>query len=317
MKKVTLLFVITLVSLVSCRDGVSNFDSEKQKEGGFEFLKTSAEETPSPPPMDESVNFAVPSLADGKADKMEAGSVKTSANAAGSGLTYSVTQVSNPVKIAEKIKKTANIDISVDDYKLARIAIDKIVKSGHAYIGGENEQNSTYSISNSMIIRVANKDFDAMVSNLAAVASHMNSKNIYMEDVTAQFVDITARLKTKKEVEKRYLDLLQKAVKVTDILEVEEQLRVIREEIEAKEGELKYLNDQVDYSTINLNFHQNFEYTPQDEPGFFGRIGHAFGNGWKGFLTFLIGVVYAWPLWIILGLTAYFIVKFVKRKLKS
>ena len=138
-----------------------------------------------------------------------------------------------------------------------------------------------------------------------------------MEDVSAEFVDITARLKTKKEVEKRYIDLLQKAVKVTDILEVEEQLRVIREEIEAKEGQLKLLNDQVADSTVNLNFHQNFEYTPQDEPGFFGRMGHAFGNGWKGFLSFLIGLAYVWPLWLILGLTTYFLAKFIKRKMKK
>ncbi len=311
MKKIVLVVSLSLVSLVSCMDKVSSFDTESAKEGGFEYLKASAEETPPPsPPMDESANYVVPQVYDKKEAEPGSGAVSN-------GLTKNVVLVSNPVKVAEKIKKTANIDISVEDYKVARIAIDKIVKAGNAYIGGENEQNSTYSISNSMIIRIANKDFDAMVTNLAGVASHVNSKNIYMEDVTAQFVDITARLKTKKEVEKRYLDLLQKAVKVTDILEVEEQLRIIREEIEAKEGELKYLNDQVDYSTINLNFHQNFEYTPEDEPGFFGRMGHAFGNGWKGFLSFLIGVVYVWPLWLILGLTAYFLVKFIKRRLRK
>lgn len=322
MKQLSFLFSIALLSLASCGQKSSNFDSEGAPASGFTYMwnAPSAEESASPQPMDEK------STADASesVDKMLAGSTTTMANANSTGtytvtkgLTNGVTQVSAPVKIAEKIKKTANIDISVDDYKVARAAIDKIIKSGNGYIGGEQEQNSTYSISNSMIIRVSNKDFDAMVSNLSTIASHVNSKNIYMEDVTAQFVDITARLKTKKEVEKRYLALLDKAVKVTDILEVEEQLRVIREEIEAKEGELKYLNDQVDYSTINLNFHQNFEYTPEDEPGFFGRIGHAFGNGWKGFLSFLIGVVYAWPLWMILGLVAYFTVKYVKKKLKK
>lgn len=317
MKKVPFLFAIAMLSIASCGDRSNStaFGFGSAKEGAFESANDEA--PPPPPAVVETVKFVPPTTTEetGEANNGDAavGGVATNQ----SGLTSSTSVVSAPIKMAEKIKKTANVDISVEDYKVARAAIDKIIKSGNGYIGGENEQNSTYSISNSMIIRVANKDFDAMVSNLSTVASHVNSKNIYMEDVTAQFVDITARLKTKKEVEKRYLDLLQKAVKVTDILEVEEQLRVIREEIEAKEGELKYLNDQVDYSTINLNFHQNFEYTPQDEPGFFGRMGHAFGNGWKGFLTFLIGVVYAWPLWVILGLVAYFTVKIVKRKLKK
>lgn len=310
MNKIAFLFFFTLVSLASCRDGSSGLNYESSKQGGFAALDmtVSAEEAPPPPPgVTETVKFSPPVVA----DEAESG------NNSGSGLTSTTTVASAPIKIAEKIKKTADVNISVEDYKVARVAIDKIVKTGNGYISGENEQNSTYSISNSMTIRVANKDFDAMVSNIAGVASHVNSKNIYMEDVTAEFVDITARLKTKKEVEKRYLDLLNKAVKVSDILEVEEHLRAIREEIEAKEGQLKLLNDQVAYSTINLNFSQSFEYTPQDEPGFFGRMGKAFGNGWKGFLGFLIGIVYVWPLWLILGLTAYFLVKFIKRRLKK
>ena len=221
------------------------------------------------------------------------------------------------IKIPEKIKKTADLNITVDDYKKARTEIEKIVKSGNAYIGSENEQNTTYSITNYVVIRVMNKDFDSMVNKLLTVASNVNSKNVTAEDVTAQFVDIQSRLKSKKEIEKRYLDILQKASKVSDILEIEQKLGEIREEIEAKEGELKFLSDQVNYSTINLNVHQDFEYTPTDRPGFFGRLGSAFGNGWSGFLSFLVGVVYVWPLWLILGLTAYLLVKFIKRQSKK
>jgi len=217
-------------------------------------------------------------------------------------------------KIREKIKRTADINLTVDNYKIARAALAKIVAAGNGSISGENEQNTTYNITNSIIIRVPNRNFDAMVGSITAIDAHVNSKNIYTEDVTAQFVDITARLKSKKEVEKRYLDLLQKAAKVTDILEVEEQLRVIREEIEAKEGQLNYLNDQVDYSTINLSLHQDFEFTPQDSPGFFGRMATAFGNGWNGFLGFLVGIMYAWPLWIILAIGGYFLYRFIKKQ---
>ncbi len=245
---------------------------------------------------------------------------KTGANADATAATNQQPVLQSSVaaeKIPEKIKKTADIDLTVEDYKAAREAIGKIIASGHGYIGGENEQNSTYNITNRMLIRVTNKDFDAMVGNLSGIAGHVNSKNIYTEDVTAQFVDLTARLKSKKEVEERYLDLLKKAGKVGEILEVEEQLRVIREEIEAKEGELKYLNDQVDYSTINLNFHQDFEYKPADSPGFFERIGNAFGNGWNGFLSFLVGLVYAWPMVLVLVIGGWFLYKFIKKQLRK
>lgn len=219
--------------------------------------------------------------------------------------------------MAAMIKKTADIDITVDDYAAARAAVERIVKSSQAYISGENEQNSTYRISNHLVIRVSNQSFESLIAGLSGIASHVNSKNSYSEDVTADYVDISARLKSKKEVEQRYIELLAHAQKVSDILEIEEQLRVIREEIEAKEAQLNYLKDQVTYSTVNLDLHQDFEYIPSDEPGFFGRIGHAFGNGWKGFLSLLIGLVYVWPLWLILGIVSYVLLRFLRKRIKK
>lgn len=264
-----------------------------------------SEISPAPPPADRSMNEETLIAADGVAEEKGGSTPDTKIAAV------------EKIKIPEKIKKTANLNITVDDYKKARIEIEKIVKSGNAYIGAENEQNTTYNTTNYMVIRVLNKDFDSMVNKLLTVASNVNSKNVTAEDVTAQFIDIQSRLKSKREIEKRYLDILQKAAKVSDILEIEQKLGEIREEIEAKEGELKFLSDLVNYSTINLNFHQDFEYTPTDRPGFLGRLGSAFGNGWSGFLSFLVGLVYVWPLWLILGLSAYFLVKFIKRQSKK
>lgn len=292
--KTMYLLILTFVMLTSCENRTSDFDVANKEEKMVAACDIVAPEAV----LSESANYVSPVV-----DKRI-----TQGSAA---LAYT------PVKIPAKIKKTANFNFSVDDYQKARAEIEKMVKSKNAYIGNENEQNTTYSISNDMVIRVMNKDFDELVIKLPNIASNVNSKNISAEDVTAEFVDIQSRLKSKKEIEQRYLDILQKASKVTDILEIEEKLGEIREEIEAKEGELKYLSDQVDYSTINLNFHQEFEYKPTDKPGFFGRLGTAFGNGWSGFLAFVVQLVYAWPLWIILGLVSYFLVKFIKRKIRK
>ncbi|MCE9539794.1 MAG: DUF4349 domain-containing protein, partial [Bacteroidetes bacterium] len=246
----------TMYSLILAIVMLSSCGSDRS--GDYNSLMPSAEKStssemsppppPSPPadaPMDEGTSVTSNELNEGTA---------------GSSVKNEVSTVER-IKIPEKIKKTADLNITVEDYKKARTEIEKIVKSGNAYIGSENEQNTTYSITNYMVIRVLNRDFDTMVNKLLTVASNVNSKNVTAEDVTAQFVDIQSRLKSKKEIENRYLNILQKASKVSDILEIEQKLGEIREEIEAKEGELKFLSDQVNYSTINLNFHQEFEYT--------------------------------------------------------
>jgi hypothetical protein len=138
---------------------------------------------------------------------------------------------------------------------------------------------------------------------------YTNSKNITAEDVTSQFVDIEARLKTKKEVELRYTALLREAKKVSDILEVENNLRTIREEIESQEGQLKYLKDQVSYSTINLSIYQKLDYSPEPELGFFSKIKEAFVNGWRGLISFFVGLVSIWPFIVIFSVVGFYLIK--------
>jgi hypothetical protein len=95
--------------------------------------------------------------------------------------------------------------------------------------------------------------------------------------------------------------ILKQAQSVKDILEIEGQLGTIRESIESTEGQLKYMNDQVMYSSISLTFYQAIKRLPQPESGFWYHIGAAFVRGWNALLSVIIGVIYIWPFLIIAG----------------
>lgn len=217
--------------------------------------------------------------------------------------------------IPEKIIKTASVGIEIEDYKTKIITIREIVKANNAYISTEDEKNYSNSIYNNIIVRVKSEDFEKLIDLLTNEALKVTYKNINSQDVTEEFVDIAARLKTKREVEKLYTEILKQAKTIREILDIEEELRQIREEIEAKEGRLKYLNSQVDLSTINLSITQHF-ITDRYEPGFFGKIGKALSNGWDGLLIFVIGLMYLWPLWLILGIGLYIMLRIIKRNRK-
>ena len=90
----------------------------------------------------------------------------------------------------------------------------------------------------------------------------------------------------------------------------EERIRVVQEEIESREGRLNYLKNQVSLSTINLNIYQNVNGPVAKQPGFFKKIGRAFGEGWGVFLDILIGLVYLWPVILILSLLFYLLRRF-------
>ena len=214
--------------------------------------------------------------------------------------------------IEKKVIKTSELVIEVSDFEEALLKIKSYAKNNKAYISDENQYNQTYQISSSLIIRVPKEKFDLLLDSISLIAKAVNSKSIHMQDVTAEFIDIESRLKNKKEVELQYRELLKKAGSISEILEVNEHLRIVREEIEAKEGRLKYLSSQVNYSTINLTVSQNLE---QTYTGFFGKIGKALAGGWKGLLNFIVGLVYLWPFLIILTIIIWFVrKKIISRK---
>jgi hypothetical protein len=117
--------------------------------------------------------------------------------------------------------------------------IDSLIKKHKAYVSSEDENNSSYSISNTIIIRVPAENFEKLLSDLEGEATDFESKSINTSDVTEEFIDILKRLENKREAEAQYLKILKDARTISEILAVNEHIRVIREEIEAKEGRLR------------------------------------------------------------------------------
>jgi hypothetical protein len=217
----------------------------------------------------------------------------------------------NTVTIEKKIIKTADISIEVKNLKKSRVALSQMLQKYKAYVSNEKEDNNSNQLSNTITIRISSEHFDSLLNEICDEALNVESKNISLSDVTEEFIDITARLKNKKEVEKQYLELLKKANTVDDILNVNEHLRIIREEIESQEGRLKYLESQVSYSTINLYMYQPSEKVYR---GYGYKLLNGLEGGWKGILAFIVGLAYGWPIILIIVLIVLFIRKRRKKK---
>jgi len=197
-----------------------------------------------------------------------------------------------------KIIKTASVRMELKNYDESLKNIKADIKKFAAYVASENEINDLYNKTNTIIIRVPKQSFDTLINSLVQYAERLNQRSINLQDVTEEFVDVKARLTNKKQVEAHYLEILKQAKSVNEILNVEEHLRKIREEIEAKEARLKYLSNQVGFSTITLSIYQVYE--SEYALGFFDKIFAGFSSGWEGFLSFLIAIVSIWPFLLII-----------------
>lgn len=212
------------------------------------------------------------------------------------------------IKMPDKIIKTGFVEMELDNYAKAMTDIAARVQAAQGYISNQNEQRDSYRIMNTLTIRVVNQNFDGLMNSLGDLAKKVVRKSESMQDVTEEYTDIAARLKTKREVEARYLDILKSAKTIKDVLALEEQLRVIREEIESSEARLKFLDDRVSYSTITLQVYEELEYNVPAplQAGFGQKMLAAITNGWNALLAMAIGLVSIWPL--LLGGTVVVIV---------
>jgi hypothetical protein len=214
----------------------------------------------------------------------------------------------------KKIIHTADIRFKVEDLKKAESAIKARVKAMGGYISNENQNRQSGNLENSWTVRIPAEKFDTFLGDVEKESIYVDSKNVSAEDVTAEYVDNELRIKSKQKVFERYLELLKQAKNVQEIMAVEEQIRVIREEIEAKEGRQKYLNDQVDFSTITVTFYQETASSSAPEQPFYVKIWKNFTEGWSSLFNTIIGLFYLIPYFLLIFVLFYFLRKWWKNR---
>lgn len=194
-----------------------------------------------------------------------------------------------------KIIKNGSMKFEVKELEKAKNKVDSILQKCKGYY--ENEQYNSYGnrISYSLQLRMPSSQFDSLISAIELGVGELKSKNIKAKDVTEEYVDLNIRLENNLAYLNQYKEILKKSKSVKDILEVQEKIRRIEEEINSKKGRLKYLDDKVKFSTLNLELSELIKNNISQKPNFGRRLANAFNNGIQGFLSFIIGVVHLWP----------------------
>ncbi len=219
-----------------------------------------------------------------------------------------------------KIITTAQVRYKVKKVKAATKIIKQQVTQHHGYISDLKFENNLYKLENRFTIKIPQQHFEAMMDSIVQVADFVDYENITTEDVTAQYVDIQTRLKTKLEVKARYEAILRKNAKtVEDILATEEKLRVIQEEIEAAQGKINYLSHKVAYSTIEIDLYETFDYEEEPESytkTFWSKLKEGVLFGGQCIETIFIGLIYIWP-FLIIGAILLYSRKYRKNRIKK
>lgn len=221
--------------------------------------------------------------------------------------------------IKKKIIKDGRLGLRVTELENTKSRIDSVIKLHGGYYANESLNNSDRESSFNLKIRIPSANFEKFISDIETGDGEILYKEIDARDVTDQFIDLETRLENKRNYLIRYNDLLKKANSIKDILEIEEKIRGLEEEIDSTTGRLKYLNDLVDYSTIDLTIskQKDFKFNPSERDKFSERLKQSLSKGWYGFVEFLLFTIKIWPFWIIVTMIFYFWKRYKKTKKKN
>jgi hypothetical protein len=164
-------------------------------------------------------------------------------------------QTSAPAQPASQrlVIKNATVSLEVDSVPGAEASIRARADQLGGYVVGVQTNGSGDYQTSTITFRVPAARFEQALSGLEGLARRVLSRGVSGDDVTAEFVDLQSRLRNLEATRDRLLDLLAKANKVEDALQVNNALTDVQGQLEQIQGRMKYLSDSAAMSTITAD----------------------------------------------------------------
>lgn len=257
-------------------------------------------EMPPPPPMEKTSQ-----------DKAVSSAVSNAAN--------NEQKSRTPVEtVSKKIIKNGEMRIQVTDIRKAQDQVNAIIQKNKAYIQKEEFRNTDTDETLNIMVRVPHQGFDALVNSFSDGVGAVLSKNISSDDVTEEYTDVSIKLANKRIYLEKYRDMLKSAKTTKDMLEIQENIRELEDEIDVSEGKLRFIDDRVNYSTLDLSLYkEKVRTSATSNIGFGSRFGDSLTEGWNTFVSFFLGLISLWPFLLLVPVFVVLLKRWRRRKINK
>ena len=184
-----------------------------------------------------------------------------------------------PLPELRKVIETAQVTLETKDLPTTesrvreRLSTRKgILSSANVTLDGNGRRTGNFTL------RIPAGQLQDFVNELASLPDVIvRQRSISSQDVTEEYVDITARLENMQRHEKRLREILATANTVEEVLKVEKELATVRTQIESTTGKLKALSGKIEMSTLQLRISEVAVIT---ETNFFGKLKAILRDSW-------------------------------------
>jgi hypothetical protein len=190
-----------------------------------------------------------------------------------------------------------------------------ISESKHNEAASQNVASTVVNV----VVRVPAQKFQATIDEIRAVGGRILHEKSSGQDVTEEYIDLEARIRTKRALESQFLGIMKQTRSVSDAMEVQSQLADVRTEIERLEGRRRFLENQSALSTINITLHTPTPVVAAATRGFLYDLKAAFGDGveigadiFLGIIRFVIVMI---PVTLLILAPGWFVFKWLRRRI--
>jgi hypothetical protein len=184
----------------------------------------------------------------------------------------------------------------------------------------ESAEPSKRTLDIKLVVRIPENQFGPSLDEIRGLASNLTEEKVTGQDVTEEFIDLEARIKTQKALEAQFLQIMKQAGKIADALEVQRQIADVRTEIEKLEGRKRFLENRSSLSTITVNIEAPKAIVVVSTTGFGRNIRDAVSDsvdvGSAIVLFFVRFAIMMIPITLLLLLPAGLLVRYVIRRAK-
>ena len=152
------------------------------------------------------------------------------------------------------IVRTGTMDLQVADVDRSIADATAVVTGAGGYVAGSQRSLDDDRPFASLTFRIPAAKWDATLAQLRALGTKVLAEQTSADEVTAQVVDLDARLKNLRATETQLLGVMEQAVKIPDILAVQNELTTVQGEIEQLQAQRDNLADQAAQGTLTTSF---------------------------------------------------------------
>jgi hypothetical protein len=152
------------------------------------------------------------------------------------------------------IVRTGSLDLQVSDVDRAVSDATRVAIGAGGYVAGSERSFDGDQPLAMLTLRIPADKWDATLAELRGLSLKVLGEKTSADEVTAQVVDLDARLKNLRATEAQLLGVMAQAVKIPDILAVQAELTTVQGEIEQLQAARNNLADQAAQGTLAVSF---------------------------------------------------------------